>query len=160
MTDNFIYASEECDYYITDMTEFEGRIYLSAYAVAKQTDEGGRYEIADILNDVLGRENWEISSEELTPMVRENYTAVLLLCDPNSGSAQTFYSVKGSLGDSVHEEDGQLQWDVNSVVSTEFSPYTSAYSISGICKVTRYAFDSSGTLIGYEDTGETAPYWR
>lgn len=160
VTDNFIYESEECDYYITDMAEFEGSIYLSAYAVAKQTDESGRYEIADILDDVFGRENWEISSEELTPLVRENYTAVLLLCDPNSGSAQTFYSVKGSLGDSVRAEEGRLQWNVNSVVSTEFSPYTSAYSISGICKVTRYAFDSSGTLIGYEDTGETAPYWR
>ncbi len=160
VTDDFIYESEECDYYITDMAEFEGRIYLSAYAVPRQTDEGGRYEISNVLNDVLGRENWEISSEELTAMVRENYTAVLLLCDPNSGSAQTFYSVKGSLGDSVHAEDGQLQWNVNSVVSTEFSPYTSAYSISGICKVTRYAFDSAGVLIGYEDTGETAPYWR
>lgn len=160
VTDNFVYESEECDYYITDMAEFEGRIYLSAYAVPRQTDEGGRYEIADILNEVFNKGNWGISSEELTPIVRENYTAVLLLCDPNSGSAQTFYSVKGSLGDSVHVENGQLQWNVNSVVSAEFSPYTSAYSISGICKVTRYAFDSAGVLIGYEDTGETAPYWK
>ncbi|MDE7233526.1 MAG: hypothetical protein K2N29_00515, partial [Ruminiclostridium sp.] len=160
VTDNFIYESEECDYYITDMTEFEGSIYLSAYAVPHHDEDGGRYEIGGILDSIFAKDDWQIADEELTPLLRDNYTAVLLLCDPNSGSAQTFYSVQGALGDSVHAEDGRLQWNVNSIVSTSFSPYTSAYSISGICKVTRYAFDGSGVLIGYEDTGETAPYWR
>lgn len=160
VTDNFIYESEECDYYITDMAEFEGNIYLSAYAVPHRDENGGRYEISGILEAIFEKEDWQIADEELTPLVRENYTAVLLLCDPNSGSAQTFYSVKGSLGGSVHAENGRLQWDVHSIVSTEFSPYTSAYSIRGICKVTRYDFDSSGIPIGYEDTGETTPYWK
>ncbi len=40
----------------------------------------------------------EISSEELTPLVRDNYTAVLLVCDPEGGAPETFYSVQGSLG--------------------------------------------------------------
>lgn len=159
-TDHFIYESEECDYYITDMAEFEGRIYLSAYAVPHRDENGGTYEIGGILDYIFEKDDWQISDEELTPLVRDNYTAVLLLCDPSSGSAQTFYSVKGALGGSVHEENGRLQWNVNSVVSTAFSPYTSAYSISGICKVYRYSFGSSGVLIGYEDTGETAPYWK
>lgn len=159
VTDNFIYESEECDYYITDMAEFEGSIYLSAYAVPHR-DESGGYEIGGILEHIFEKNDWQIADEKLTPLLRDNYTAVLLLCDPNSGSAQTFYSVKGSLGGSVHAENGRLQWDVNSIASAEFSPYTSAYSVKGICKVTRYAFDGAGMLIGYEDTGETAPYWK
>lgn len=160
VTDNFIYESEECDYYITDMTEFEGSIYLSAYAVPHREENGSSYEIAGVLEHIFEKEDWLISDEKLTPLMRGNYTAVLLLCDPNEGSVQTFYSVKGSLGGAVRAENDRLQWNVNSVASAAFSPYTSAYSISGICKVYRYAFDSSGSLIGYEDTGETAPYWK
>ncbi len=160
VTDNFVYKSEECDYYITDMAEFEGNVYLSAYAVPKQTDEGGRHEIADILDYVFNGENWEISSEELTPIVRDNYTAVLLLCDPNGGAPKNFYSVKGSLGSTLAVEDEQLKWDVESITSTFFSPATSMFSIGGNCLVYRYSFDESGAIIGYEDTGEITHYAR
>ncbi len=160
VTDNFVYKSEECDYYITDMAEFEGRVYLSAYAVPKQTDEGGRHEIANILDYVFSKENWEISSEELTPIVRENYTAVLLLCDPDGGEPKTFYSVKGSLGGAITVEEDQLKWNVESVVSASFSPYTSSFSVCGGCSVYRYSFDKLGILTGYEDTGEATLYSR
>lgn len=161
VTDNFVYKSEECDYYITDMTEFEGNVYLSAYAVPNQTDEGGRNEIADILDYMFSKENWyEISSEELTPMVRDNYTAVLLLCDPDGGEPKTFYSVKGSLGGAITVEEDQLKWNVESVVSASFSPYTNSFSVCGACSVYRYSFDKSGILTGYEDTGEVTQYAR
>lgn len=161
LIDNFTYEGENCDYYLTDMIEFGDRVYLSAYAVPKQTDEGGRYEIADILDYVFTNNKWEISSEELTPVVRENYTAVLLLCDPEGGAPQTFYSVSGSLGGKLSVNDAcELVWDVESVVSTFFSPATSAFSIGGTCQVFRYAFDGAGTLLRQEDTGETVPYYR
>ena len=59
------------------MIEFNGNVYLSAYAVPKLADEeqsaGGRYEIAAVLNYLFDNGIWDISSEELTPMVRENY---------------------------------------------------------------------------------------
>lgn len=161
LIDNFIYEGEDCDYYLTDMVEFEGRVYLSAYAVPKQTGEGGRYEIADILRDVFEREDWEISSEELTPLVRDNYTAVLLLCGLEGGAPETFYSVRGSLGGALRVNSaGELEWDVESVVNTFFSPATSSFSIGGTCQVFRYAFDGTGALVRQEDTGETVPYHR
>ncbi|MDE6726014.1 MAG: hypothetical protein K2J79_10470 [Ruminiclostridium sp.] len=161
VTDNFVYKSEECDYYITDMAEFENRVYLSAYAVPKQTDEGGRHEIANILDYVYSKENmWEISSEELTPIVRDNYTAVLLLCDPDGGEPKNFYSVKGSLGGALAVRDDQLNWNVESIASTFYSPYTNSFSISGSCLVYRYSFNKSGVLAGYEDTGEVMLYSR
>lgn len=160
ITDNFIYESDDCDYYITDMTEFEGKVYLSAYAVPKQTAEGGRYEIADILDYVFAKDSFEIDSEELTPVVRDNYTAVLLLCDPEGGEPETFYSVKGSLGGKLSVEEDTLKWDAESVVSTFFSPYTGSFTIGGTCRVYRYSFDKSGVLVECDDTGETTNYRR
>lgn len=161
LLDSFTYEGKDCDYTITDMIEFGGQVYLSTYAVPKQTDEGGRHEIANILDYVFDQENWEISSEELTPLVRDNYTAVLLLCDPEGVAPETFYSVKGSLGGKLTANDvGELAWDVESVVNTFFSPATSSFSIGGTCQVFCYTFDSAGTLLRQEDTGETVPYHR
>lgn len=161
LVDRFIYEGEDCDYTLTDMVEWGGRIYLSAYAVPRQSDEGGRHEISGILDEVFAKENWELSSEELTPMVRDNYTAVLLLCGSEGGAPETFYSVKGSLGGALRVDgDGGLSWDVESVVSTFFSPATSSFTIGGTCRVFRYFFDGAGNLVRQEDTGETVPYRR
>ena len=143
------------------MTEFGGQIYLSAYAVPRQNDAGGRHEIANVLDYVSAKKDGAISSEELTSRVRENYTAVLLLCDPEGGSPRTFYSVEGSLGGKLSvKRSGELEWAVESVTSTFYSPITSAYTIGGSCKVFRYTFDAAGALTGQADTGETVPYHR
>lgn len=158
--DDFAYEGEDCVYHLTDMAEFGGQIYLSAYAVPEQTDEGGRDEIAHILDAVTER-GWDISEEELTPLVRDNYTAVLLLCDPEGGAPKTFYSVSGSLGGRLSAEGtDRLDWDVESVARAYFSPATSAFSVGGSCSVFRYSFDAEGSLIGRTDTGETVPYYR
>lgn len=160
ITDNFIYESDDCDYYIKDMAEFEGKVYLSAYAVPKQTDEGGRDEIANILDFVFSSRYRDITSEVLTPVVRDNFTAVLLLCDPNGGAPENFYSVKGSQGSTLSVGKNGLEWNVNSIVSTYFSPMTSSHTIRANCDVYRYTFNSSGVLIECSDTGEKDSYWR
>lgn len=103
---------------------------------------------------------WAISSEELTPMVRDNYTAVLL-CDPEGGAPDTFYSVKGSLGGKLAVNGaGELAWDVESIVDTFFSPATSSFTIGGTCRVFRYTFDAAGAPASQEGTGEAVPYRR
>ena len=159
--DEYAYEGEDCVYHIMDMAEFGGQVYLSAYAVPVQHDEGGRHEIADILDHILEKRDWAIDDEELTSLLRENYTAVLLLCDPGGGEPQTFYSVKGSLGGKLTVNEAErLEWDVESFASSFFSPATSAFSIGGTCRVFRYAFAPDGTLIGQEDTGETVRYAR
>lgn len=161
LLDTFTYQGEDCDYVITDMIEFGGRVYLSAYAVPKQADAGGRHEIAGILDYLFDNGIMKISSEELTPLVRDNYTAVLLLCGPEGGAPETFYSVKGSLGGKLAVNDaGELVWNVESVVETFFSPATSSFTIGGTSQVFRYTFDATGALVRREDTGETAAYRR
>ena len=158
---SFTYTAEDCDYYITDMLEFGGHIYLSAYAVPKQTDEGGRNEIANILDFCTQTKEWNVSPEELTPVVRDNYTAVLLVCDPEGGEPRTFYAVKGALGGKMRVTDaGNLEWDAEAIESTFFSPATNSFTIGGTCRIVRYTFGANGALLGQENTDETVGYHR
>ena len=160
LTDNFTYEATDLDYYLTNMMEYSGRVYLSGYAVPAQPDPGSRNEVRDILEYISAEENGKISSEELTPLLQQNYTAVLLLCDPDGGVPETFYSVRGSLGRALAETDGLLRWDVERIDAAYYSPLTSSFSLGGTCKVYRYTFGPDGTLTGQEDTGETAAYRR
>ena len=165
ITDSFSYSSKDSDYYITDMIEFDGKVYLSAYATPKLCEDertyGGRTEIARILDYVFSLENWKISDEELTPMVRDNYMAILLVCDPISGIPKTFFSVKGSLGASLEiNESGQLLWKVESITSTFFSPATSSFTIGGASYVYLYTFGEDGALVSREKTGEVVDFRR
>lgn len=161
--DSFTYGEDDVDYYITDMAEFGGKIYLSSYAVPTQADGGGRHEIANILS-YIGKTHKDdlfgVTDEELTPIVRDNYTAVLLVCDTESGEPTTFYSVTSSLGAELQAADGRLEWNVQTIVNAFFSPVTSSFTIGGACKVFKYTFDLSGVLIEQKDTGETVSYRR
>lgn len=165
ITDSYSYSEGDAYYFITDMIEFDGKVYLSAYAVPKPEDEsrnaGGRTNIATVLNYLHDRNIWSISPEELTPIVRDNNTAILLVCDPDSCQPEEFYSVEGSIGSTLALSGcGTLQWNVESITDTFYSPYTSAYTIGGSCQVFRYSFSGDGTLVNQEKTGETTPYYR
>ena len=155
----FTYDNEAVDYYITDMLVVNDKLYLSSYAVPKAKDEGGRHEIASILDYLQENKILSIGSAELTPIVRENYTAMLLVCDAESGIPQQFYSVKGSMGGRLtYTSAGTLLWDVESIASTFFSPATSSFTIGGSCIIYRYAF--IGNKVIEQKTGETTAYRR
>lgn len=169
ITSSFSYGSEDSYYYITDMIEYNEKIYLSAYSVPKYPNDNGdmsgrNLEIAglmDYVHDFFRSENRDISSEELTPLVRDNYTAILLVCDPTVGTPQEFYSVKGSFGGKLSlSESGLLQWDVKSITTAEYTPAINIAQIFGSCYVYRYTFRSSGKLISQEKTGEIVTYYR
>ena len=165
ITDSFSYGDEESYYYITDMIEFNGKIYLSAYATPRHTDEnqsaGSRNEIAGVLNYLFDNNIYEISSEELTPLVRDNYSAMLLVCEPSVGKPQEYYAVKGSRGGKLSvSNEGNLLWNVESITETRFSIATSAFSIMGTSYVFRYTFDESGILMSQEKTDEIVNFWK
>ncbi|MBQ4207576.1 MAG: hypothetical protein II621_04655, partial [Clostridia bacterium] len=119
---------------------------------------GGRDEIAGVLQTV--GDDWEIGSGELTRLLRRHFTAVLLVCDPDAGSPQTFTSVPGCLAGELTASAGRLEWNVMTFRGAVFSPATSAFTIAADCGVTRYLYDSAGTLLGREKTGETTVYRR
>lgn len=169
ISESFSYESDDSVYVMTDMIEFGGRVYLSAYAVPKQEQKyglGKRGEINDILEYAFSRmlgggEEPFVTDEELTPLLRENYTAVLLICDPEGGAPEKFVSVKGALGSGLAVNgSGQLEWMVESIEWSLFSPMTSSFTIGGSCKVYRYTFDPDGRLIGVEGTGDTSMFRR
>ncbi len=161
--DSFTYTSDNDLYFITDMIEYNGNIYLSAHSVSKldpeESNEGGRDDISRVLNEIFNRKGWDISNTELTELMRNNFTAALLVCDPANGIPQTFYTVKGSFGAKLSiSEEGSLLWNVESITDSFFSPMTSSFSIGGESYVYRYAFDSNGKIISQEKTGEIVQF--
>lgn len=161
--ESFAYSSEDEYYYIADMLEFNGKLYLSGYTVPKLADEtdsaGGRYETAAILNNLFDNGIWEISSEELTPMLREHYTAVLLVCDPTEGTPQEFYSVKGCRGGKLAlAETGELLWHAADFVHSEYTPWYSSHTLTATARIIRYTFCETG-LLQREETEEMTIDW-
>lgn len=155
--DSFTYEGEDCDYYITEMTEFGGKIYLSGYALSKDYFDRWEEKSDDFFEKLDG--GITVDDMEVTQIEKESKTAVLLVCDPNGGEPETFYSVKGSMGAELSVNSaGELEWNVNSIIGAYYSPYTNIASIFGRCQVFRYTFDASGSLIRQEDTGEAVPY--
>ncbi len=165
ITGSFICESEDSYYYINDMLEYNGKLYMSAHCVPKLEDEsknaGKRYEMAKVMNDLFDNNIWEITNEEFTPMVRENLTAILLVYDSEMGSPQEFYSVKGGIGGMLSlSTDGLLVWDVESVADAYYTPGSSFATVNATCCVYRYVFDPLGWIISCEKTSErTEHYW-
>jgi hypothetical protein len=102
----------------------------------------------------------EMTSEELTPLIRDNYTAVLLVLDPDSGKPETFYSVEGCLGSYLHVRGtGRLEWEVQSITSSQYKGLNS-YTVAGLMEIWQYTFDENGELLKQEDTGNTDTFTR
>lgn len=167
LLDTLTYTADDTCYVITDMLGFDGRLYLSAYAFPAP-DSGnvqGRTEIAPVLDYLFsapdGGMRLGIASDELCARLREQYTAVLFLCDPQSGEPEQFYSVAGALGSTLSTDDqGQLCWDTEHFASAIFSPATSSFTVAADCNVLRYTFAADGALLGETVTGETSGYRR
>lgn len=148
--DGFSYFQKDYHYYVQDMVEHGGKVYISAYTVPKLSEDEIHYgypQTARILQYVYGQNKIDISNEELTPLVRANYKAVLLVCDPkNGGKMETFYTVNGSLGKNlILTEDGDLIWETESIADAYYSP-ASAYNIVSTCRVYQYFFHGDGKL--------------
>ncbi len=163
--DSFTYSARDAEYFINDMFDYNGKIWLSAYSVPKldpgEGTAGGRYDIAGILNPIFEHEEFDISNEELTKRVRANFTAVLLVCDPETGVPGEFYSVEGSLGSKLSaDESGRLIWKVERITDTYLSMMTSSFTIGGACDVFEYTFDESGALVNRAKTEEVTPFRR
>ncbi len=160
--------ADDVYYHIVDMAEFEGKLYLSAYAFPIEGNTNNR-EINAVLN-TFGQEyaenkelfqNAESVDKVLTPLTRENYTAVLLVCTPETGTPQAAYIVDGGIGGGLDLSDaGQLIWNVESLSATSYSPFTSAYTIRGVCRVYQAVIGGNGSLQSWKDSGELTAFYR
>lgn len=163
ITDTFSYDSDNYKYYIEEMMEFNGKLYISGYSVPKLKDHdqsGAWGEIYGVLNSFYEEGMFlEIPEDKLTERLQENYTAILLVCDPNDGTPKEFYSVRGSLGGKLSKKGSEsLMWDVKGIMAAEHSFATSSYTVKGTSFVFRYTFDAAGTLQSSEKTGEIVSF--
>lgn len=116
------YDSGECDFYISDLCEYHGAVYISGYSTPKAPAGYTNYRDRNILTLIEAIPNAEaLSGEALTSLFREQFTAVLLICEPDSGTPKEFYSVPGSLGDEVYLNNGSVCWFTKDIISGEYS---------------------------------------
>lgn len=165
-SDYFGYSSEKESYVINDMFVYEEKVYLSGYAMPKLEDEHSS-EIYRIIDEI--QSSWQEKQKDgflelddyLIKLLRDNYTAVLFVCEPKQGTPQVFYSIDGSFGGELKEtEDGKLLWKVESIVRAVYSPFLSSWGLQGSCSVFEYTFDANGTIIGQEKTNEVTAFGK
>ena len=168
--ESFSYSSEEDHWFLNDMIEYNGMIYISVLAMPKE----GTYIIPEHPDYVNQRHcvqptleyaftHWSSSEDGeypyeipgLTEKVRERCTALLLVLGPDGGEPKEFYSAEGGIGAELSvNEKGELVWNVKNILGTYFSPATSAFTIAGSCRVVQYRFNEDGNFIGQTETDE------
>lgn len=158
VTQAFSYETEEVSYTVTDIITYNGNVYLSAYAVPAGVD------VRDTLMAELMEQWtdwWSMEDDRwVLEKVRPYYTAVLLVCDPEDGTPQEFYTVEGAVGGALSLSDGgMLQWDVEWFAGAQFSAGTNAFSFVAEYCVYRYSFLADGALAGQEKIGETGKFY-
>lgn len=154
------YESDDCTYHIQSMIEYNGKVYLSAYAMQKwkpdELDEQGRTPIEQYIRQMHEQGTWEFETEGFASILRQRYTALLLVCDPVSGVPQEYYSVSGSRGGSLLiGEDGLLIWNVENIVSAGYSGIWGEYAV---CCCFQYIFGDD-SLQRQEQTDRTSMFF-
>ncbi len=163
---DFRYESEENDFFVSDICEYNGTVYISGYATPKAPEKFRNYLMRDLyslivdkLHSLENRDKYihnSFTKEELLSMFREQFTAVLLVCGPDAGTPQEFYSVAGSLGDEVYVAGDSVCWFTKDIIDSSFSANIHVDSIGGVtttdaeyavlCRFYANTFNSDGTF--------------
>ena len=157
------YHDEKYRYFFTDMIEFEGQIYLSAYSIPYIEDtQWGRGEIRDILDTVykLEEKHETVTDEYVLDLFKNHYKAVLFICDNNTSDLKTFYSVDFAIGSNFILENNNLIWNVEYFESMMYSPATSSFTFGGVTQVYNYMYDEKGHFVGINKTDELRVFRR
>ena len=170
ITDRFGYSSDTEYYFTKSLIEYGGRIYLSADAMPKEgtyispddptfvTERSCLQPALDYAFGHFGSESGDLGRREipgLTEKIKERFTAVLLVLDPEGGEPTEFYAVKGAAaGKLAVGEDGELVWECGDICSSEFSIATSAYTFICTTRIMKYTFSQDGKLTDSCETDE------
>lgn len=160
VTDSYTYGDGSYHYFIQDMAYLDGKLYLSAYSVPKQeTDPEDYYDNQSEVSHILSQIDGDTDSDTVLDLMRQNYMAILLVCDAQSLDVVGFHFVAGSVGGDVSVADGTLTWDVADIAQARYAPTADTDSIASFCYIYRYCF-SGGELTGRTDTGEAQSFTR
>lgn len=156
ISDGLIYGNDGNLLHIRDTIEYEGRLYISAYAVGVKASTGKQYEIDNLVSHVAQNPgSGALDDSSLAERLREEYTAILLVCDEQTGEPTKCFTVPGSMGTDLSvNKDNMLAWGAETVVYAQFAaPTVSSHIIEGTCRIYRYFFDTSDTFRGFEQGG-------
>lgn len=137
---DFRYESEENDFFISDLCEHNGTVYISGYSTPK-APAGYRsyykrdlYGLAEKLRTFNRNKyiNNSYTKEELLSMFREHFTAVLLICGPDIGTPQEFYSISGSLGDEIYVAESSICWFTKDIIDSSYSATIDVDQMGGL----------------------------
>lgn len=154
-------------YKVTDITEVGGNVYISSYVVPEKTADFAfcNTYMPESAKSKLTKSEISISDEEILAKAKENYTAMLLICDPESGKVNEFYSVDGAIGAKIGvTERGEIVWDVKNIGEISVRNYFERYEMSAACSVSRYIISGNGEVSSVENTNKfsrhTNTYYR
>ena len=157
------YHDEKYRYFFIDMIEFNGEVYLSAYALPYFDDTiYGWGEIKGILDTIrkLAEKHETITNEYVLNLFKNHYKAVLFICDNNTSDLKTFYSVDFAIGSNFILENNNLIWNVEYFESMMYSPATSSFTFGGVTQVYNYMYDEKGHFVGINKTDELRVFRR
>lgn len=158
------YASEDRLYYIDDMIEYNGSVWISAHTVPRYEDARSLPALSALSyvvrtyfdtnpSDSLAAHRTEDTvSPSLTEYARGQYEALLMRCDTKDGTPQEFYSVGGAFGGPLAVKNEALMWEVNNISAVILLASFASYVIYGTCHVHFYTFDQSAILTSVEKT--------
>lgn len=148
------YHDEKYRYLFTNMIEFDGKVYLSAYSIPYfDISSYGRGEVGYLLDQIHKIGYSSITDEDVLSLFKNYYKAVLFMCD-NNGNLETFYSVDSAVGSDFIIENNSLIWNVEYFESMMYSPATSSFQFGGVTRVYNYIYNEKGHFVGINKTDE------
>lgn len=94
----------------------------------------------------------EVTDELVLSLFKQNFKAVLLVCDNEDGELSKFYSVDAGVGSNLRIEDDKLVWEVEYFITMGYSPFTSSFTFGGVTQVYNYIFDKDGKFLNASET--------
>ena len=142
------YGDESYSYDLSDMTEHNGKIILSATARPTDSRLYRDGDLSSVSADAFGR-----FTEEWRDRAREEFSAVLFVIAPDSGEPERFYTVDGAFAGGLGTDaEGNLTWNAERILTCAYSPFTSAFSIYGNTRRYIYTLDSAADRLRQERT--------
>ena len=158
--------SDKYLFVISDLIEYNGKIYLSTRYVDKEKnkyiDYRGNINYSEILYiNKYCRDNQVKMDDDLTVLFRNEYHAALLVCEDVDIKPQQFYSINGAIGWNLSlNEKNELVWEVDNISHVIYAPLHSSFSYGGTTEAYEYVFNENAKLINIIDTGDDKIFRR
>ena len=156
---SFCFPITDTLYTISDIIEYNGKLYLSISAMDVFYDKSGGMN-TKLFDFIISNYNFRVNASDnaYALSIRDFYTAMLVEVDASTGKPTNFYWTQGALGSSLSiNPDNTLSWCVESI-ETINQRFASSFMISGKCRVYEYTFSSEFAPLSLHRTKKVTLY--